>query len=38
MRRNLMAELIKWKNKDGRKPLIIEGVHQVGKSCGGIII
>lgn len=27
-----MEKLISWKNKSGRKPLIIEGARQVGKT------
>ena len=27
-----MSELLKWKNKKGRKPLLLEGVRQVGKT------
>ncbi len=32
MERTAMAELLKWKNKKNRKPLIIEGARQVGKT------
>jgi predicted AAA+ superfamily ATPase len=32
MQRLLMNELIKWKNKTHRKPLIIRGARQVGKT------
>jgi len=32
MKRNAMQELIKWKNKSGRKPLILSGARQVGKT------
>jgi predicted AAA+ superfamily ATPase len=32
MERNAMQELISWKNKPGRKPLIIRGARQVGKT------
>lgn len=32
MERNLMHELVKWKNKRRRKPLIIRGARQVGKT------
>lgn len=32
MERNLMRELVKWKNKRRRKPLIIRGARQVGKT------
>jgi predicted AAA+ superfamily ATPase len=27
-----MSELIKWKDKKGRKPLLLEGARQVGKT------
>ncbi|MFI3211888.1 MAG: ATP-binding protein [Eubacteriales bacterium] len=32
MKRNIMYELIKWKKSDDRKPLIIRGARQVGKT------
>ncbi len=32
MERALMKELVSWKNKAGRKPLIINGARQVGKT------
>ena len=32
MERKLMSELLKWKDKNGRKPLLIEGARQVGKT------
>ena len=32
MERNLFSELEKWKNKKKRKPLIIQGARQVGKT------
>ncbi len=32
MRRNKMAELVSWKNSTNRKPLIIRGARQVGKT------
>lgn len=32
MERLLMNELVKWKNKKNRKPLIIQGARQVGKT------
>jgi len=32
MKRNLISELISWKNKKDRKPLIIKGARQVGKT------
>jgi predicted AAA+ superfamily ATPase len=32
MERKLMLELIKWKDKKGRKPLLLEGARQVGKT------
>jgi predicted AAA+ superfamily ATPase len=31
MERKLMTELVKWKNKENRKPLLLEGARQVGK-------
>jgi predicted AAA+ superfamily ATPase len=40
MERKLMSELVKWKDRKGRKPLLLEGARQVGKrrvnqvSCG----
>jgi len=27
-----MSELLKWKDKKGRKPLLLEGARQVGKT------
>jgi predicted AAA+ superfamily ATPase len=30
MERKLMSELVKWKDKKGRKPLLLEGAQQVG--------
>ena len=32
MKRLLIEELILWKNKQGRKPLILQGARQVGKT------
>jgi len=32
MERKLMSELLKWKDKSGRKPLLLEGARQVGKT------
>lgn len=32
MERLLMQELVKWKGKQNRKPLIIKGARQVGKT------
>jgi len=32
MRRRIYAELVKWKNKPNRMPLIVNGARQVGKS------
>ena len=32
MERNIMKELIKWKENKGRKPLILRGARQVGKT------
>lgn len=32
MKRLMMEKLIKWKNKPGRKPLLIHGARQVGKT------
>lgn len=32
MRRTLIKDLIKWKNKENRKPLILKGVRQCGKT------
>ncbi|MCL2417569.1 MAG: AAA family ATPase [Bacteroidales bacterium] len=32
MERKLMAELLKWKNDEDRKPLLLEGARQVGKT------
>jgi len=32
MERKLMFELLKWKDKNGRKPLLLEGARQVGKT------
>ena len=32
MKRQAMRDLIKWKNRVGHKPLIIQGARQVGKT------
>lgn len=32
MKRKLLDNLIEWKNRDGHKPLILEGARQVGKT------
>jgi predicted AAA+ superfamily ATPase len=32
MERNMTAELLKWKNQPDRKPLVIKGARQVGKT------
>ncbi len=32
MRRNALAELINWKNDDERKPMVLRGARQVGKT------
>ncbi|MCG2678279.1 AAA family ATPase, partial [bacterium] len=32
MKRNIWNNLIKWKNKKDRKPLILKGARQVGKT------
>jgi predicted AAA+ superfamily ATPase len=32
MERKLMSELLRWKDKNGRKPLLLEGARQVGKT------
>ena len=32
MERNAMQDLIKWKNKKNRKPLLLYGARQVGKT------
>lgn len=34
MERELFGELVKWKGKKERKPLIIQGARQVGKTPG----
>jgi predicted AAA+ superfamily ATPase len=31
-RRNISTSLLEWKNKKGRKPLVIRGARQVGKT------
>jgi predicted AAA+ superfamily ATPase len=33
MKRNLTDKLLAWKNSRARKPLIIKGVRQCGKTC-----
>ena len=32
MERNILAQLIDWQNKTNRKPLILNGARQVGKT------
>ena len=32
LKRHLLSELIEWKNKSNRKPLILRGARQVGKT------
>ena len=32
MQRTIMAELIRWKTKRNRKPLLLKGARQVGKT------
>ncbi|MBR1537515.1 MAG: AAA family ATPase, partial [Treponema sp.] len=32
MKRNIISSLLKWKNKAKRKPLIVTGVRQCGKT------
>ena len=32
MKRNILSKLIEWKNKKNRKPLIVNGARQVGKT------
>lgn len=32
MERNIMNDLVAWKNRDDRKPLILLGARQVGKT------
>jgi DNA replication protein DnaC len=32
MKRKALAELLKWRNRAGRKPLVLRGARQVGKS------
>ena len=34
MKREIVNSLIKWKKSDDRKPLIIRGARQVGKTTG----
>jgi hypothetical protein len=33
IQRNILEKLIAWKNSPERKPLILKGVRQVGKTC-----
>lgn len=33
MRRYIKEKLIEWKNRKNRKPLILKGARQVGKTC-----
>jgi len=32
IRRDIIEQLVKWKDKPGRKPLILQGIRQVGKT------
>ncbi|MBO5486438.1 MAG: AAA family ATPase [Eubacterium sp.] len=32
MNRTIMKDLVSWKNKSNRKPLILQGARQVGKT------
>ena len=32
MKRKILSKLIEWKNKKNRKPLIVNGARQVGKT------
>ena len=32
MKRKIMSDLIEWKNSKNRKPLILKGARQVGKT------
>jgi predicted AAA+ superfamily ATPase len=32
MKRKIYTDLVKWKNKSGRMPLLVNGARQVGKS------
>ena len=32
LKRHLLSELIEWKNKSNRKPLILRGARQVGRT------
>ena len=32
MKRSMMSELVKWKDKKNRKPLLLTGVRQCGKT------
>jgi len=31
MKRLLLSELLDWKEKEGRKPLLVDGARQTGK-------
>jgi predicted AAA+ superfamily ATPase len=33
MERKILNELVAWKNRINRKPLILNGARQVGKTC-----
>ena len=32
MKRNAMRDLIRWKNSEDRKPMVLKGARQVGKT------
>ena len=32
MKRNIMSRLVEWKNRSHRKPLLLTGVRQCGKT------
>jgi len=32
IKRNIIGQLVRWKDKPGRKPLILQGIRQVGKT------
>ncbi len=32
MKRNAMQDLVQWKNDEERKPMVLKGVRQVGKT------
>jgi predicted AAA+ superfamily ATPase len=36
MERKLMTTLIQWKDSKGRKPLLLEGARQVGKTTEAV--